>query len=103
MTNYALVLQYNYADQKWALYGETYDGLEWYETSTKPTKEQLDALWPVVQYEMQYAQVEQKRLEAYEQTSDPLYFKWQRGDATEAEWVAAVAKVKTENPYPEAL
>jgi hypothetical protein len=47
-------------------------------------------------------QVEINRLYAYEQTSDPLYFKWQRGDATEAEWREAVAKVKLDNPYPPA-
>jgi hypothetical protein len=102
MTNYTLVLQSKYPNTKWAIYGETYNGLEWYETSTKPTKQELDALWPTVQYEMECAQVEQNRLIAYEQTSDPIYFKWQRGDATEAEWREAVAKVKTDNPYPPA-
>jgi hypothetical protein len=47
-------------------------------------------------------QVEAARLYAYEQTSDPIFFKWQRGDATEAEWREAVAKVKADNPYPPA-
>jgi hypothetical protein len=47
-----------------------------------------------------HALVEAARLYAYEQTSDPLFFKWQRGDATEAEWREAVAKVKADNPYP---
>ena len=46
--------------------------------------------------------VEHARLIAYEQQSDPIFFKWQRGDATEAEWREAVAKVKAENPYPPA-
>lgn len=48
------------------------------------------------------AEVERARLWAYEQTSDPLFFKWQRGDGTEEEWLAAVAKVKADNPYPPA-
>ena len=36
----------------------------------------------------------------YEAQSDGIYFAWQRGDATEVEWREAVAKVKSENPYP---
>jgi hypothetical protein len=55
-----------------------------------------------VDYANQCATVEAARLLAYEQTSDPIFFKWQRGDATEVEWREAVAKVKADNPYPPA-
>lgn len=101
-TDYAAVLSANYPGAQWTLNGDTYDGLTWLEDTPKPTQAELDAAWPKVDYDNQYAAVEQARLVAYEQTSDPLYFKWQRGDATEAEWRAAVAKVKAENPYPPA-
>jgi hypothetical protein len=47
-------------------------------------------------------QVEQARAEAYRETSDPIFFEYQRGDKTEAEWLAAVQAVKTAHPYPEA-
>lgn len=47
-------------------------------------------------------QVESTRLNQYEHYSDPIFFKWQRGDATESEWREAVAKVKADNPYPPA-
>ena len=79
-----------------------YDGLVWLSDTPKPTQAELDALWPQVQYEAQVAAVEQARLTAYEQQSDPVFFKWQRNDATEAEWREAVAKVKAEYPYPPA-
>lgn len=102
MIDYALILGTKYKGTLWALNGETYDGLEWFDSTPKPTQAELDALWPQVQYENQCALVEQARLVAYEQQSDPVFFKWQRGDATEAEWREAVAKVKTENPYPPA-
>ena len=101
-TNYAMVLSAKYAGALWTLNGDDYSGLEWLDVTPKPTQAELDALWPQVQYETQCATVEQARLIAYEQTSDPLYFKWQRGDATEAEWREAVAKVKLDNPYPPA-
>lgn len=102
MIDYSLVLRINYAGKQWNLNGDDYDGLEWFDETPKPTQAELDALWPQVQYETQYAEVEQARLVAYEQQSDPIFFKWQRGDATELDWREAVAKVKAENPYPSA-
>ena len=102
MIDYTLILSTKYVGKIWALNGDGYDGLEWLDVSPKPTEAELDALWPQVQYETQVAAVEQARLVAYEQQSDPIFFKWQRGDATELEWREAVAKVKAENPYPPA-
>jgi hypothetical protein len=100
--DYAIILVNKYPYTQWSLNGEDYDGLVWLEESPQPTQAELDALWPQVQYETQCATIEASRLLAYEQTSDPLFFKWQRGDATEAEWRDAVAAVKTANPYPPA-
>ena len=102
MIDYSLILSVNYPNTQWAINGDTYDGLEWLDDTPKPTQAELDALWPEVQYETQCAVVEAARLAAYEKESDPLYFKWQRGDATEAEWRAAVDAVKIANPYPPA-
>ena len=102
MIDYTLILNVKYANSEWSLNGDTYDGLVWLSDTPKPTQAELDALWPQVQYETQVAVVEQARLVAYEQQSDPIFFKWQRGDATEAEWREAVAKVKLDNPYPPA-
>ena len=102
MIDYTLILSTKYVGSQWTLNGDQYEGLEWLSDTPKPTQAELDALWPQVQYETQYATVEQARLTAYEQQSDPIFFKWQRGDATELEWREAVAKVKAENPYPPA-
>jgi hypothetical protein len=101
-TNYPAVLIANYPSAQWTLEGDTYDGLTWLSDTPKPTQAELDAAWPAVAYANQCATVEAARLYAYEQTSDPIFFKWQRGDATEAEWREAVAKVKADNPYPPA-
>ena len=100
--DYAAVLIANYLGAQWTLNGDTYDGLTWLDDTPQPTQAELDAAWPQVDYANQCAAVEAARLAAYEQTSDPLYFKWQRGDATEAEWLAAVAQVTADNPYPPA-
>ena len=102
MIDYSQILTKKYPGEVWTLNGDEYSGLTWLSDTPKPSQAELDALWPQVQYEQQYAAVEQARLIAYEQQSDPVFFKWQRGDATELEWRQAVAKVKAENPYPPA-
>lgn len=100
--DYSAVLVAKYSTSTWSVNGDTYEGIEWLSDTPKPTQAELDALWPQVSYDNQVAAVEQARLTAYEKESDPVFFKWQRGDATEAEWREAVAKVKAENPYPPA-
>ena len=96
------ILTTQYAAAEWTLNGDDYDGLTWLSDTPKPTEAELEALWPDVEYERAYAAVEQARAQAYRETSDPLFFEWQRGDATEAEWLDAVQAVKDAHPYPEA-
>jgi DsbC/DsbD-like thiol-disulfide interchange protein len=45
-------------------------------------------------------QVEADRKAAYTIESDPIFFQYQRGDATEQEWLDAVEAVKAKYPYP---
>ena len=42
-----------------------------------------------------YAQL---RAIAYQEESDPIFFKWQRGEATEQEWLDKVAEIKARYP-----
>ena len=37
----------------------------------------------------------------YTSESDPLFFKWQAGEATEAEWLAKREEIRARFPYPE--
>jgi len=43
-------------------------------------------------------QAEANRAEAYRNESDPLFFKWQRGEATEQEWLDKVEEIKLRYP-----
>jgi hypothetical protein len=45
MIDYALILSTHYVGKKWLLNGDSYDGLDWLDSSQKPTKSELDALW----------------------------------------------------------
>ena len=85
---------------EWTLDGDDYAGLTWLSDSPKPSEKELEALWPQVQYDSAYKAVETARAQAYRETSDPIFFEYQRGDATEAEWLGAVQAVKDAHPYP---
>lgn len=42
-----------------------------------------------------------KREAAYTIESDPIYFLWQRGEASQEEWLAKIAEIKVRFPYQE--
>jgi hypothetical protein len=65
-----------------------------------PAEAELQAEWAQVEFEVAYEAVETARAVAYRETSDPIFFEYQRGDKTEAEWLDAVEAVKAANPYP---
>jgi hypothetical protein len=98
-----LILAYRYNGTQWTLDGDDYSGLTWLSEGKAPTEKQLEALWPEVLLEVQTELVEQARANAYRENSDALFFKYQRGTATEQEWLDAVQAVKDAHPYPEAV
>jgi hypothetical protein len=102
MTDYVAVLQANYAGSVWSIAGNDYATLEWFSKSTKPTQAELDAQWPIVDYNNQVTTVETTRRTQYEAQSDGLFFEWQRGTNTKENWETAVEAVKNANPYPPA-
>lgn len=95
------ILLSKYPDAEWTLDGDSYAGLEWLSKSEKPSEAELEALWPQVQYGLQVAAVEEQRQAAYQLESDPLFFKYQRGEGTEAEWLAKVEEIRERYPMPE--
>lgn len=46
-------------------------------------------------------EMEQLRLVAYEKESDPIFFKIQRGEATQEEWLIKIEEIKLRYPYEE--
>lgn len=49
----ATVLTRKFPDTLWNLVGDDYANLEWLSDSKKPTKKELEALWPEVQAEIE--------------------------------------------------
>jgi hypothetical protein len=52
MISYTAILNKKYAGSQWTLNGDDYAGLVWLSNTDKPTKKELDDLWPQVQSEM---------------------------------------------------
>lgn len=100
MTDYIAVLEANYSGAEWSLSGNDYDTLEWYDDTPKPSQAELDAAWPAVQQAQAQAEVDAKRQSAYTAESDPLYFKWQRGEGTEQAWLDKIAEIQARFPDP---
>ena len=44
MIDYSLILTINYPTSQWTLDGNSYEGLNWLDSSPKPTQAELDAL-----------------------------------------------------------
>lgn len=99
MIDYSIILEINYQGKLWSLDGDDYSGLEWFDESPKPTQEELDALWPSTQTAAFNKVQQDARSAAYRNESDPLFFKWQRGEATEQEWKDKVAEIQARYPY----
>ena len=49
MLDYHLILRINYLDKQWSMNGDDYKGLNWLDSSPKPTQAELDALWESTQ------------------------------------------------------
>jgi len=50
------------------------------------------------QQAMREMEARDRRKEAYREEADPLYFKWQRGEATQQDWLSKVAEIKERFP-----
>ena len=45
MIDYTAILILNYPNTQWSLNGDSYEGLDWLDSTPKPTQAELDALW----------------------------------------------------------
>lgn len=66
------------------------------ETYAEKTWIVVDASQEEIEFRQQKALqiLEYRKLENYRNESDPIFFKWQRGEATQQEWLDKVAEIK---------
>lgn len=85
---------------EWVLRGNEYSGLEWLDTKqAKPTEEEINAEIAVLQAALPDKIAKENRAAAYKLEADPLFFKAQRGEATQQEWLDKVEEIKQRYPY----
>jgi hypothetical protein len=75
--------------------GCVFTGSQWQTAWTvrDKTAEELQA-----EAEAQAARIEAQRSEAYRNESDPIFFKYQRNEATKEEWLDKIAEIKARYP-----
>lgn len=85
----------------WILDGSDYSGLQWLdEDHDQPSEQECSDKMLEMSEKYEIDLVRQNREAAYRMRCDPIFFKWQRGSATEQDWLDAVSAVKAEYPYP---
>ena len=94
------ILTLNYPESQWTLDGEDYAGLTWLSDTPKPTKAALEKQSVDVEHKTAVEKNDQDRRNAYQTESDPLFFQWQRGEATEQAWKDKVAEIQARYPEP---
>ena len=70
------------------------------EVPLTPEQVAVRKAWVANAYQREYDAVTVARQFAYQKIADPIFMQYQRGEATEKEWLDAIQAVKDANPYP---
>lgn len=74
----------------------------WQSEEEQPTIDAIEEASAAGRYNREYALISDERHDAYTAPNGPdaIYLRYQRGDASEQEWLDAVQAVKDAHPYP---
>jgi hypothetical protein len=102
------VIQYLVPKAECAIYGEPttadeyVEQVTWLDDRPQPTWADIEAARPAAEVAQANATARINRHQAFQAEADPLYFAWQRGEATEEDWLAKCAEIRARYPYVEA-
>jgi hypothetical protein len=101
--DYASVLTHHpdYAGRLWGITDNDYSTLTMHDDGPKPTKKSLEDRWFDISYQLEINRIEAERRARYQAETDGMFFAAQREGGDLTAWQAAVAKIKTDLPYPE--
>ena len=71
----------------------------WLDARTQPTWADIEAARPAAEVSQANATARTNRHQAFIVEADPLYFAWQRGEATQEEWLTKCADIRGRYPY----
>jgi hypothetical protein len=87
---------------EWTMAGDDVENITWHTEGAEPlTQAEVEA--EVARLEaIEAAEVPRRaRQAAFQTESDPLFFKWQRGESTEQAWLDKVAEIRLRYPTDE--
>lgn len=104
MTDYVLVLTSEFPGRQWSLSGNDPATLVFHDDGPVISGDELDALWPKVEFDSAYEQVRGARAVRYTAETDPMYWKVMRAEdgLSLQDWVDAVEQIRADLPYPTA-
>jgi hypothetical protein len=82
----------------WSINNNDYKTIVWNHDSKKPTKKEIEEAWEEISRDIELEKIKNLRKAAYREESDPLFFKYQRGEAEKSVWLEKVEEIK--NRYP---
>jgi len=71
----------------------------WFDDRPQPTWADIEAARPAAEVAQANATARTNRHQAFIAEADPLFFAWQRGEATEEDWLAKCAEIRARYPY----
>jgi hypothetical protein len=71
----------------------------WLDDRPQPTWAEIEAARPAAEVAHANTTARTNRHEAFIAEADPLYFAWQRGEATEEDWLTKCAEIRARYPY----
>lgn len=83
----------------WSISGTDLKNLNWMDNSPKPTQKEIKDAWKEISIEIENEKMSRLRAQAYREESDPLFFKYQRGEASREDWLNLIEEIKQRYPY----
>jgi hypothetical protein len=81
-------------NSSWSMNGETLKDLVWNDEGPRPTDKEIKDAWEEIKLNFNNEKNKRLRLQAYREESDPLFFKYQRGEVEKQEWLDKVQEIK---------
>ena len=78
---------------------DNYDNFVWHDHRSMPSKAECDAVMAEVMADRANKSQQARRFGALQAEADPIFFAWQRGEATEQDWLDKVAEIRARYPY----
>ena len=99
MIDIAMVLSQIRPGEKWSLNDNKFESLVWLDETDPPKYQEILDAWEEVETTLHNQKMQELRRRAYQNESDALFFKYQRGDIEKQAWLDKVEEIKERYPY----